>query len=60
MAEDEEQAESSRRLMRYRILEREVTDPLAAGLLHQIVAELEARLSHKDERQLPTAVPPAM
>ncbi|WP_298244513.1 hypothetical protein [uncultured Bradyrhizobium sp.] len=31
-------------LARYRHLEREVTDPLAAGLLHSIVEELEAEL----------------
>jgi hypothetical protein len=30
-------------LERYRALAREVTDPLAAGLLHEIVRELEAR-----------------
>jgi hypothetical protein len=28
---------------RYRVLAREVTDPLAAGLLHDIVVELEAK-----------------
>jgi hypothetical protein len=60
MAEDEEQAERNQRLMRYRILEHEVTDPLAAGLLRQIVAELEARLPHEDEGQLPAAAPTAM
>jgi hypothetical protein len=31
-------------LARYRLLEREVTDPLAAGLLHIIILELEADL----------------
>lgn len=60
MAEDEEQAERNRTLMRYRILEHEVTDPLAAGLLRQIVAELEAGLLNKDERPLPTATPAAV
>lgn len=30
------------RIDRYRVLEREVTDPLAARLLHDIVLELEA------------------
>ncbi len=29
---------------RYRLLEREVTDPLAAGLIHVIISELEADL----------------
>jgi hypothetical protein len=31
-------------LARYRLLEREVTDPLAASLLHIIILELEADL----------------
>ena len=31
-------------LARYRLLEREVTEPLAASLLHSIVVELEADL----------------
>lgn len=32
------------RIARYRYLEREVTDPLAACLLHGIIEELEAEL----------------
>ncbi len=39
-------------IARYRYLEREVTDPLAACLLHGIVAELEADLK---VRQTPPA-----
>jgi hypothetical protein len=31
-------------IARYRLLEREVTDPLAACLLHIIISELEADL----------------
>jgi hypothetical protein len=31
-------------IARYQFLQREVTDPLAAGLLHSIVSELEADL----------------
>ena len=31
-------------LERYQVLEEETTDPLAAGLLHDIVLELEAEL----------------
>jgi hypothetical protein len=50
MAEDEEQAERDQQLMRYRMLEREVTDPLAAGLLREIVSEMEASLADGDER----------
>jgi hypothetical protein len=34
-------------IARYRLLEREVTDPLAAGLLHIIILELEADLQEK-------------
>jgi hypothetical protein len=37
-------------LERYRALAREVTDPLAAGLLHEIVRELEARSSEVRRR----------
>jgi hypothetical protein len=50
MAEDEERAERNQKVMRYRMLEREVTDPLAVGLLRQIVSEIEADLMDKDER----------
>ncbi|HVX76069.1 MAG TPA: hypothetical protein VHB49_08075 [Bradyrhizobium sp.] len=50
MAEDEEQAERNHKVMRYRVLEREVTDPLAAGLLREIVSEMEADLTEKNER----------
>ena len=31
-------------IARYRVLKREVTDPLAASLLHTIILELEADL----------------
>ena len=36
-------------IARYRLLEREVTDPLAAYLLHGIVEELEADLRRNRE-----------
>ncbi|WP_083514237.1 hypothetical protein [Bradyrhizobium manausense] len=36
--------EQELQIARYRILEREVTDPLAAHLLHDIVSDLEANL----------------
>jgi hypothetical protein len=36
-------------IARYRLLEREVTDPLAASLLHEIVQELEAGLERDRE-----------
>lgn len=39
-------------ITRYRMLEREVTDPLAAGLLHGIVEELEAAFRTAREGEL--------
>lgn len=44
--DDEEQQVQ---IMRYRMMERDVTDPLALGLLHDIVAELEAALQASNE-----------
>jgi exoribonuclease II len=49
MTDDEQQRELEERVMRYRMLEREVTDPLAARLLQDIVAELEADLRESGE-----------
>ncbi|UVO27036.1 hypothetical protein [Bradyrhizobium arachidis] len=49
MDDDEEQQELQDQIMRYRMMERDVTDPLALGLLHDIVAELEASLRPADE-----------
>ena len=34
---------------RYRLLEREVTDPLATSLIHLIISELEADLQQVSE-----------
>jgi hypothetical protein len=36
-------------IARYRLLEREVTDPLAASLIHVIISELEAELQEAGE-----------
>jgi hypothetical protein len=36
-------------IARYRLLEQEVTDPLAASLIHVIILELEAELQHGGE-----------
>jgi len=47
--DDEEQQELEDQIMRYRLMEREVTDPLAFGLLHDIVSELEAALQAPNE-----------
>ncbi|WP_439361236.1 hypothetical protein [Bradyrhizobium sp. DASA03007] len=49
MDDDEEQQELEEQIMRYRTMERDVTDPLALGLLHDIVAELEAALRPANE-----------
>jgi hypothetical protein len=47
MATERKVREQEVQIARYRILEQEVTDPLAAGLLHIIISELEADV-HKD------------
>jgi hypothetical protein len=44
MAAERKFREQEVQIARYRFLEREVTDPLAAGLLHIIILELEADL----------------
>ena len=41
-------------IARYRLLKREVTDPLAASLLHIIILELEAAL--QTDREMSTGV----
>ena len=42
MATERTVTEQEVQIARYRLLEQEVTDPLAAGLLHIIISELEA------------------
>jgi len=42
MATERKVKEQEVQIARYRILKQEVTDPLAAGLLHIIISELEA------------------
>jgi hypothetical protein len=44
MTDSESWKERRDQVARYRVLEQETTDPLAAGLLHDIVSELEADL----------------
>ena len=44
MPEDYDRKERRDRVERYRILEQETTDPIAARLLHDIVLDLEAEL----------------
>jgi hypothetical protein len=45
---DEKRAELGEQLMRYRVLERETTDPVAGLLLHDIILELEGCLKSSD------------
>ncbi|MCA6111586.1 hypothetical protein [Bradyrhizobium cenepequi] len=49
MADSEQKQKLQGMVMRYRMMEREVTDPLAICLLRDIVAELEADLQQSDE-----------
>ena len=44
MPQDYDWKERRDRVERYRILEQETTDPIAARLLHDIVLDLEAEL----------------
>ena len=44
MADNESWNERRNRVARYRVMEQETTDPLAARLLHDIVLDLEAEL----------------
>ena len=46
--QDERRAELRERLMRYRLLERETTDPVASAFLRDIVSELEGDLDVTD------------
>ena len=41
--------EVERQVARFRAMEQEVTDPLAARLLHEIVEELEADLANQQQ-----------
>ena len=47
--------EQELQIERYRALEREVTDPLALGLLRDIVLELEGKLGGSCARSHPSA-----
>ncbi|MET4423249.1 hypothetical protein [Bradyrhizobium sp. RT3a] len=49
MDDDEEQQDLQDQIMRYRMMERDATDPLARGLIQDIVAELEAALQAPNE-----------
>ncbi len=49
MADTEKWREHRARVARYRVLAQETTDPLAAGLLRDIVSDLEADLDELAE-----------
>ncbi|MBR0715719.1 hypothetical protein [Bradyrhizobium liaoningense] len=48
---DSERKERRSQLERYRVLEEETTDPLAAGLLRDIVLELETQLNELPQQR---------
>jgi hypothetical protein len=45
----EQEAERHVETARFRAMEQEVTDPLAARLLHEIIGELEANLANQQQ-----------
>ena len=49
MIDDAQHRELEEKAMRFRMMERDVTDPLAIHLLHEIVAEMEAALQKAKE-----------
>jgi hypothetical protein len=49
MTYDEQQRDLEQQVMRYRAMEREVTDPLAIRLLQDIVEEMEAALEQQPD-----------
>lgn len=59
MVTERKSREQEVQIARYRMLEREVTDPLAASLLHIIILELEADLQKdwKRPREHPSPAP---
>ena len=47
MTDSEKRKEHRDQVARYRVMEQETTDPLAAGLLRDIVSELEAEMDEQ-------------
>jgi hypothetical protein len=47
MTDNEMWKERRDQVARYRVMEQETTDPLAAGLLHDIVSDLEAEMDEQ-------------
>ena len=56
MTDSEKWKERRDEVARYRVMERETTDPLAAGLLRDIVSELEANLNELAEMEAQSIV----
>jgi hypothetical protein len=59
MTDTEKWKERMDQVARYRVLERETTEPLAALLLHDIVLELEADLKETQRDGADTPAPSA-
>jgi hypothetical protein len=49
MIDDAQHSELELEVMRFRMMERDVTDPLATCLLHEIVVEMEAALQEPEK-----------
>jgi hypothetical protein len=60
MADSEEWKERRDQVARYRLMEQEATDPLAVGLLRDIVAELEGEMDEQRTAACDRAPEPGM
>lgn len=60
MADGEKWKERRDQIARYRVMEQEATDPLAAGLLRDIVSELEAEMDSQLMAASDLALEPGM
>lgn len=60
MADAVDWTELRERVIRYRVLEQEVTDPLAKGLLHDIALELESEMEDRQTDRSHRALEPGM
>jgi hypothetical protein len=60
MADSEERKERRNQVARYRLMEQEATDPLAVGLLRDIVSELEGEMDEQRTAACGRALEPAV
>ena len=60
MASSEKWKERRDQVERYRVMEQETTDPLAAGLLRDIVSDLEAEIDERQTAACDRMLEPAM